>query len=134
MNRVQRKVEYSLMALKHMRRKGPSLTTAKEVAETYRTPFDVTARVMQVMAQRGWLKAELGALGGYALARDLSQLSLLDLMEVIQGPGQIARCMEGKDQCELEGHCNIVSPIKVLNTKMNDFYRSVSLEDLLKEN
>ena len=72
MNKLGRKLEYSLMALKHMSLKGPGeLTSAKEVADRYRTPFDATARVMQMMAARGLLRSEQGAQGGYQLSREL---------------------------------------------------------------
>jgi Rrf2 family protein len=132
MKKLNRKVEYALMALRHMSHKVPGeLTSAKEVADSYSTPFDATARVMQIMAQRGWLKAEHGAFGGYVLTKDLAKLSLLDLMGAVQGPEPMAKCLHDKSNCELESNCNIISPIRTLNAKLNDFYRGVSLKELL---
>jgi Rrf2 family transcriptional regulator, nitric oxide-sensitive transcriptional repressor len=136
MQKVNRKIEYSLMALKHMSGKTPGiLTTAKEVSEAYRAPFDATARVMQAMAQRGWLKSEFGASGGYQITRDLSKLTLLDLMDTIQGPTAIAKCIyrDKVEPCEIQDKCNIVSPIHSLNTKLTDFYKSISIRELLSQ-
>ncbi len=131
MNKVNRKIEYSLMALKHMSTKVPGeLTTAKEVAESYHAPFDATARVMQLMASRGWLKSEHGAFGGYQITKDLSKVSMLDLLETIQGPSQITKCLN-EEKCELEKNCNIVSPIANLNQTINTFYASLNLRELL---
>lgn len=107
------------------------LTTAKEVAESYQAPFDATARVMQTMAQRGWLKSEQGAAGGYLISKDLSKLTLADLMEAIQGPTQIAKCLHSEEPCEIQRHCNIISPIHNLNNKLSEFYKSVTLKELL---
>jgi len=132
MNKLNRKVEYSLMALKHMSRKVPGeLTSAKEIADFYHAPFDATARVMQLMAQKGWLRSEQGATGGYQITKDLAKLSLADLMEVIQGPMQIARCMGKEDPCDMQTNCNIMSPIANLNGRLSDFYKSVTLKELL---
>lgn len=132
MTRLNRKVEYALMALKHMSGKGPGeLTTAKEVAEAYRAPFDATARVLQVMAQKGILGVEHGALGGYRIIADLHRTSLHDLISAIQGPPKIARCMHKNDQCDIQMYCNIVSPVQALNQKLADFYQSVSLAELI---
>jgi Rrf2 family protein len=132
MNKLNRKVEYSLMALKHMSRKVPGeLTSAKEVSDSYHAPFDATARVMQLMAQKGWLKAEHGATGGYQITKDLAKLTLADLIEVIQGRTKIAKCMTKEEPCELQTSCNIMSPVSHLNNKLNEFYRSVSLKELL---
>ncbi len=132
MNKVNRKLEYSLMALKHMSAKRPGeLTTAKEVAEVYRSPFDATARVLQLMAQRGLLKSEHGVQGGYQITRDLQRTTLHELIEIIQGPTKIAKCMHKKTQCEIHSTCNIISPITALNGKLSDFYKSVTLSELL---
>lgn len=120
------------MALKHMsQKKVGELTSAKEVADSYHAPFDATAKVMQLMAQKGFLRAEYGSSGGYQITKDLSQVSLLDLIEVIQGPARIAKCLHKKEPCEIEKNCNIISPVTQLNRKLNDFYQGVSVQELL---
>ena len=125
------------MALKHMSGKTPgSLTTAKEVSENFRTPFDATARVMQVMAQRGLLKSEQGAFGGYQIVRDLKRVTLNDLIDIIQGPTTIAKCVHNEQQntCEIQQNCNIMAPVSNLNERLTDFYKSVTIEDLILRN
>lgn len=137
MNKLNRKIEYSLIALKHMSQKKPGeLTTAKEVSESYHAPFDATARVMQVMAQKGLLKSEHGAFGGYQITKDLSQVTLNDLIDIIQGPTQIARCIqqatgEVEPPCEIRQSCNIMAPIQNLNQRLTDFYKSVYINELI---
>jgi Rrf2 family nitric oxide-sensitive transcriptional repressor len=132
MNRLNRKIEYSLIALKHMSRKVPGeLTSAKEIAERYQSPFDATARVMQLMAQNGILKSEQGAQGGYLIMKDLSKVTMQDLINIVQGPTSVAKCLSEKEACELQSHCNIVSPMSVLNQKISDFYKNLTLKELL---
>jgi len=146
MNKLNRKLEYSLIALKHMSLKTPGeLTTAKEVSDFYQSPFDATAKVMQVMAGHGLLRSEQGATGGYQITRDLSKVNLQELIEVIQGPTKIAKCLqhsrdknasEDMDQapCDIQKSCNIISPVVNLNNKLNEFYKSVTIRDLLARN
>lgn len=132
MKKLNRKIEYSLMALRHMSHKMPGeLTTAKEVSESYQTPFDATARVMQIMAQHGLLKSEQGAFGGYQITRDLAKITLDDLISIIDGPTKIAKCMHKAEPCEIQSNCNIISPIHNLNQKLTQFYQSVTLKELL---
>lgn len=135
MNRINRKLEYALMALKHMSQKMPGeLTTAKEVCDTLRTPFDATARVMQIMASKGLLRSEHGALGGYQILKDLGKISLFELVEMIEGPQAIVKCIHREgDPCEIHTTCNIVSPIFQLNTRLQEFYRGINLKDLLHD-
>lgn len=129
---MNRKLEYSLMALKHMSQKTPGeLTSAKEVSDSYHAPFDATARVMQVMAQKGLLRAEHGAFGGYQITKDLSKVTMHDLLNIIQGPTKIAKCMTKSEPCDLQAQCNIISPLNNLNQKLNEFYKSLSVRDVL---
>ena len=59
MFKINRKIEYALIALKHMSAKSPGqLTSAKEVCDIYSTPFDPTSRVLQIMTQHEVLHAE----------------------------------------------------------------------------
>ncbi len=135
MNRVGRKLEYSLMALKLLSQKQSSgnSVSAKEVADTCRIPFDVTARVLQAMAQNLILKVEHGSLGGYQINRNLSELTLHELLNVIQGPTEIAKCLQSNSApCEVESHCNIIQPIQRLNKKLNQFYQSLPVSEVLE--
>jgi Rrf2 family transcriptional regulator, nitric oxide-sensitive transcriptional repressor len=134
MNRLNRKLEYALMALRHMSQKIPGeLTTAKEVADSYHTPFDATARVMQVMAQKGLLKSEQGAFGGYQIIQDLTKVNLHQLIEIISGPMTVVKCFDKDEPCEMQATCNIVSPMTSLNAKLTAFYEGINLKDLLLE-
>lgn len=135
MNRLNRKIEYALMALKHMSTKRPGqLTSAKEVVEVTGGPFDATARVMQLMAQHGLLKSEHGAHGGYAIIKDLAKISFLELMELVLGSFEVVKCVHNPAACDLRDSCNVHSPMNLLNEKLLSFYQSVSIADLLQVN
>lgn len=135
MNKINRKLEYALIGLKHMRAKTPGvLTSVKELTQSYGCPFEATSRVMQVLAQKGVLKSEQGAHGGYMIARDLTRLSFHELNEILLGPVAVARCLdEDKDAgCEMRGTCNIVSPVTILNRRLLEFYKNLSVAELLE--
>jgi Rrf2 family protein len=134
MNKINRKVEYALIGLKHMRSKQPGeLTTAKEICSLYGSPFDATSRVLQVLAQRGILRSEQGAHGGYQLTKDLNRVSLYDVVEMITGPIGVAKCLHEDEGvgCDIRETCNIVSPVTNLNRRLADFYRSVMVAEIL---
>lgn len=132
MFKINRKMEYALIALKHMSEKGPgNLTTAKEISESHQAPFDMTSRVLQIMAQRGILKSEHGPHGGYQIHADLNGITFLELAEIILGPVQLVECLDGNEDCNLLHTCNIVSPIVQLNERLKEFYRTISVRDLV---
>lgn len=132
MIKINRKVEYALMVLKLMKEKDVAdLTTAREVCDRFETPFDTTAKVMQLMNTSGILHSHKGVKGGYTLARDLSQISYMELVELIEGKSFMMDCHEGP--CDLLHKCNISQPIKRLNDYLINIFNALSLNELLSE-
>jgi Rrf2 family transcriptional regulator, nitric oxide-sensitive transcriptional repressor len=134
MFKINRKIEYALIALRHMSRKNQGqLTSAKEICQSYRAPFDPMSRVLQIMAQHGILKAEQGAQGGYMLLKDLSKVTLQELCEMISGKIQIADCFHGHySHCDMTDHCNVISPMLSINNKIANLFNSISIKDLIE--
>ena len=133
MNRLNRKVEYALMALKVMAVKRPGeLTSAKDVVEATGCPFDATARVLQQLVQADVLRSEQGAHGGYVLIRDLNRFSRFQLQEIILGEMAVAKCLTEEKDCDLKSTCNILSPVTILNRRLSDFYSQLTVGELLK--
>lgn len=132
MNKMNKKMEYALMALRLISQRPVGvLTTAKEVSDQMHIPFDVIARVLQALSSRGLLKAEYGVSGGYFLARPLAEVSVHDLTEMLEGHTALTKCLNSDEVCEISETCNIVSPILNLNNKVQEFYKSVSLQEVL---
>ena len=134
MFKINRKLEYALIALKHMSAKAPGqLTSAKEICAIYKTPFDPTSRALQIMAQREVLHAEQGAKGGYVIVRDLNKFTLGELSGMILGPIEIANCFHGNySSCEINSTCHIIAPMLNLNENLNKLFRGIMVADLLK--
>lgn len=134
MFKINRKIEYALIALKHMSAKSPGqLTSAKEICDIYHTPFDPTSRVLQIMTQHEILHAEQGAKGGYQIVKNLSQFSIRKLSDMIIGPIEIANCFHGEDYCEcmISPTCHIIAPMLNLNENIKKLFDTIMVGDLI---
>lgn len=132
MIKINRKVEYGLMVLKLMKDRSPSeLTTAREVCDKFHTPFDTTSKVMQLMNSAGLLHSHKGVKGGYTLARDLSEVSYVELVQLIEGKSFMMDCHEGP--CDLFHSCNIAQPIRRLNDYIINIFSTLTLNELLAD-
>lgn len=130
MVKLSRKMEYSLIALKHLDA-AQSLTSAKELSQKYQIPFDVVSRVLQVLTQQNVVRSAQGTHGGYKLIKPLNTITFFELAEMIDGTSSLAKCLSGA--CELKETCNIKSPIEVLNHKVANFLKTILVSDLLVE-
>ncbi len=133
--KFNRKLEYALMALKHMHMKRPGeVTSVKEVADSYGCPQDVTAKVLQRLCKTGVLASTQGIQGGYMIKKDLSKLSLFDLLNMLLGHQGVVKCLHGSPtSCGIKNSCNILKPISALNTKLEDFYKGLSVREIIHE-
>ncbi len=133
MIKINRKIEYALMAIKHMsvKREG-DLTSAKEVSDAHSAPQEAMARVLQILANSKILKSGHGAQGGYQIGSDLSKVSMLELIEIFDGPVRLAKCLNQKNACDLQSNCNIIDPISVLDRKLRNFYQDLNLKELIE--
>jgi|GEM_PF-365818 len=135
--RLNRKVEYALIALKHFAGLSQSVSqpqsvSSREISRLYETPFDTTAQVLRALARGNILSASQGAMGGYALAVDLNSVSLYQVQKLIMGPLYLAYCLSpGTKSCELKASCQIQKPVEKLNRKFEDFLKSLSIGQLV---
>ena len=133
MFKINRKLEYALISLRHMSFKTPGqLSSAKEICDVYHTPFDPTSRVLQIMAQHEVLRAEQGAHGGYQVIKDLSKITLYDLTRMIEGPIEIVSCFHGNySHCDMTASCNVISPMLNLNEKIDSLFKTINVCELI---
>ena len=136
MIKINRKVEYGLIALKYMMGKpSGELTSVREICETFGAPFDPMAHVMRIMNTNGLVQSEQGARGGYRLVGDVMEIAFGDFIEMIEDqPLAFATCvLENDERCNLQDCCNIISPIHHFHDRLMEFMRSVSLGDLMEK-
>lgn len=132
-NSINRKLEYALMALKVISERPDELVSVKEVCEGTGAPFEVTSKVMQLLARKRILHSEKGVHGGYRMTSSAKKLSLYDLIVCISGPIAVVRCLSHKDRCDLEKKCNVITPLEKLNVHIKRLYMSIGLMDLIRK-
>jgi Rrf2 family protein len=71
---------------------------AKALAEYHAVPPAYLAKQLQALAAAGIVETTPGRTGGYRLARPATQISLLDVVEAVEGRGPAFRCTEIRQQ------------------------------------
>ena len=130
MIKMTKKTEYALMVLKYMNNKPTQMSsTAKEISEELRIPFDTTSKMMQLLKQNSILNSIQGVKGGYIFAKNLDEITYYEFSKLVGDSHLGLQCLDGN--CELESTCNISSPMKKLNQSMIDFFSKLTLKELL---
>lgn len=133
MLKINRKVEYGLIALKYMVNKPLNeLSSVREICDLFGAPFDPVAHVMRIMTNNGLIESEQGAHGGYRLVNDLTGISFYQYMEMIEGNLAFTDCIRDDCRCSMVERCNIISPMKAFHLRFSEFLRSVPLTEMLQ--
>ena len=134
MMKLNKNIEYALMALKYLESKPQAhLVQVKEVCDLFSISFDVVSRIMQRLARAGVLKSVQGQRGGYFLVKRLDEINLYDLNMSLQGRRPVAKCLEEGFSCEHEDNCNIKESMTGLDHKVSAFYKGLSVSDCLQD-
>jgi Rrf2 family protein len=95
--RLSAKAEYGCMAIVALalQQSGTGLVRARDIAETYRIPERYLVQILLQLKAGGLIHSARGSSGGYRLARDPGQISLGEVLGVIDGPGEPPREISG---------------------------------------
>jgi len=130
MLKITRRVEYALIALRHLKEaKHGKLTTAKEIAEHYAIPQELLAKALQRLARENVIKAVKGPSGGYKLESDPNSINMTKFFEIMEGPMGIMDCYFDSG-CDQLSACNIRTPINRINDSIRSMFNKMTLADI----
>lgn len=76
-----------------------------ELADALGTTSGFVPQVLAPLVARGWVRSDPGPTGGYSLATELGSLSVLDVVEAVEGPTDTGRCVLADRPCGEDGPC-----------------------------
>jgi Rrf2 family cysteine metabolism transcriptional repressor len=90
---ITTKSPYALKALAELARSGEGPVPIGELARRRDIPVQFLEQLFAVLRRAGVLRSQRGVKGGYALARPAHEITVLELVELLDGP--VGRGAEG---------------------------------------
>lgn len=112
------------------RREAGARLSASELAQDTGVPLPTTQKLMGRLAAEGLLTSVRGAAGGFALARPAGEITLVDIVEAVEGPIAMTVCSEGRTDCALDAHCMVKPHMSVVGNAIRGALGAVSLTEL----
>lgn len=130
---LTKKTDYALLALCGLAEEtdGVPLNT-KYLAERYRIPSELLAKILQQLARKGLVTSTSGPTGGYRLAVDPRTLSVADVMNAVDGRPALVQCFKsGRESCVQFDTCTIRNPMGLVQRRMAQVLGETTLMDLV---
>jgi len=92
--RISAKGEYAAKAVLYLSLKYPGIVTIHEVAQRHRIPVKYLEHILLSLKKAGLLESRRGVRGGYLLARHPQQISIGEVLRVVDGKFSESSCIE----------------------------------------
>lgn len=132
MLKLSKKVEYALIVLLELGARDTfEAVTTKSLSGQYKIPYDLLGKVLQALSRKALVQSVKGVKGGYMMTRALEQINVRQVIEAIDGPISLTSCVSSeRGTCEQRPRCTIKTPMELIQSELNDFFRNISLDDL----
>ena len=103
---ITRQADYAIRAVLYVAKLGANQRAAtRQIAQEQHIPPSFLAKIISQLSIAGLLQTTRGAHGGVMLARPSEGITLLDIVEAIDGPIALNECVTDKDACNFGENC-----------------------------
>lgn len=138
MFRLSKITDYGIVLLAHMANRcnhegdphGRGRHTARELAEDVALPLPVVSKILKLLARDGILESHRGAKGGFSLRVGHEEITVAEMITVLEGPVALTECSAPSGLCLLESSCSVRDPWQIINRVVSDALSEITLADL----
>lgn len=105
----------------------------QEISEALELPFHFMAKSLQKLVRAGILISQRGASGGVTLSRQASDITLLSIIEAVDGSTFFDACVLGLGDCEAEKPCALHAQWDVWRQEMLEMYSAMRLSEITED-
>ncbi len=131
MIRLTRLADYAVVLMSHLAANPDDVHNAADVAAGTAIPMPTVSKILGLMGRAKLLRSHRGQGGGFSLARPPSDITVADIVRVVDGPVALTECIEeGPGLCELETSCRVRGYWQKINEAVKRALNDVTLADL----
>ncbi len=121
---------YAVLALSCLDDPGGRWVLGREIVECTGLPGPYLSRVLHALSGAGLIETKRGYRGGYRLRRPAGAISVLEVVEAVDGPGCFEDCLLGLEQCSDERLCPTHEFWKAEKQRIRAFLAGLSLREV----
>lgn len=125
-----RRADYALRAAVELARHPDDRRKSREIGDEMDVPMTYLPQIMAELVRSGLVASHAGPRGGYVLARPATDISLLEVIEAVEGNPVSTECILRGGPCRWDGMCAIHVPWFRAQQAMLDQLAATSLGDV----
>jgi Rrf2 family protein len=127
---LTKQADYAIRALLDLAHHHPQRRTTRQVTRAMDLPRNMMTQILATLVRHDILESQAGPTGGYTLARPLQKITLLQVIETIEGPVTHDECALGGGTCEWETICPLHETWSHAKTRLTERLAATTFADL----
>lgn len=133
MDILRRNTDYALRAMLNLAgHYGQEPVSTRQIAEAEDISYELTCKLMQKLHSAGLVQSSMGPNGGFALSKKPDKINMLEIIEAIQGPLSLNRCLLEEDICPNKDGCSITVELAKLQKHIGKYLLGITLDELVQ--
>jgi len=128
---LTRKGEYAIRGIVYLATQPEDkVCLLSDIASAVEVPATFLAKIFQQFSKIGLVKSYRGTGGGFVLGRSADKITLLEVVEAVEGAIIPNRCVVNPGECSRDISCKVHPVWKRVQEQVRDVLERVTLEDL----
>ncbi|HCN90246.1 MAG TPA: SUF system Fe-S cluster assembly regulator [Oxalobacteraceae bacterium] len=131
MLRLSKMADYGTVVMTAMIREPERSRSAAEIAAAIHVPVPTVSKILKILTRGGLLVSLRGAKGGYLLVRPPAQISLVDIIDAMDGPIGMTECSVTPGLCTQESGCAVRANWQRINEAVIGVLKKITLDQMI---
>jgi len=105
----------------------------KGVSETQQIPKNLLNKIFQSLVKTGLVKSHRGSKGGFSLARPARDITLKEIIEKVEGPIYLNKCLIRQGECSRDGICPAHEVWQEAQRKLLEVLEGTTLQEMAEK-
>ncbi len=106
--------------------------SARQLASEGNFSYQLGGKILQKLHKAKLVRSGMGPKGGFALSREPSKITLMEIITVLQGGIRLNRCLPDGKGCEFESECELNTKLTCLQLYIDGYLGGITLEEILQ--
>ena len=134
MLRISKLTDYGTVVMTYLARENGQLHAVSEIAVEIRVAAPTVSKILKQLVHERLVVSHRGAKGGYSLARRPGQISMLEIIDALEGRVGLTECGSSPGLCTQESLCSIRTNWQRINGAVREALAGVSLAEMAEPN
>ncbi len=134
MVKISKQVDYAIQFLMKLAVDTDSTISLRQFSSDHNISFLFMQKIAKKLREAKLVISYRGAHGGYGLNKAPETVSLIDIIESVEGPYNITECITNGVSCKKIETCNAKKPLVDIQIQITNYLKSTNLKTLINKN